>query len=148
MFNINNTRAYARIRRFFDFCLHLFTVYPQLIVKQYDTGEGFTHNPLVFSGLCVNRCAVKAKIENSLSSCASARAYARERNGRRGKERWREGRKKLWRFLRKWTHLSRKCTVFFVSRAFVGWGARRVARGCGKMSHAEVEIGGRCDCAE
>lgn len=36
------TRAYARIRRFFVFCLHLFTVYPQLIVKQYDTGEGFT----------------------------------------------------------------------------------------------------------
>ena len=34
--------TYARIRRFFDFCLHLFTVYPQLIVKQYDTGEGFT----------------------------------------------------------------------------------------------------------
>ena len=28
------TRAYARIRRFFDFCLHLFTIYPQLIVKQ------------------------------------------------------------------------------------------------------------------
>ena len=39
------TMLYARVRAhppFFDFCLHLFTVYPQLIVKQYDTGEGFT----------------------------------------------------------------------------------------------------------
>ena len=73
-----HTRAYARIRRFFDFCLHLFTVYPQLIVKQYDTGEGFTHSPLVFSGLCVNRCAVKVKIENSLSACACTRVREAE----------------------------------------------------------------------
>lgn len=41
-------------------------------------GEGFTCNPLVFSELCANRRVVKAKNENSLSACASARAYARE----------------------------------------------------------------------
>ena len=40
--SLNYTRAYARIRRFFDFCLHLFTIWPQIIVKQRDTGEGFT----------------------------------------------------------------------------------------------------------
>ena len=41
------SRAYARIRRFFDFCLHLFTIWPQIIVKQRDTGEGFT--PIAFT---------------------------------------------------------------------------------------------------
>ena len=27
---------------FFDFCLHLFTIWPQVVVKQWDTCEGFT----------------------------------------------------------------------------------------------------------
>ena len=96
---------------------------------------------LLSVGCARNRRAVKAKNENSLSACASERAHAREewRKGKRAVER---GEKKLWSFFRKWTHLSRKCTVFFVGRAFVSWGARRVARGCGKMSHAGVEIGG------
>ncbi len=40
-------------------------------------------------------------------------------------------------------HICRESApFFFVGRAFVSWGARRVARGCGKMSHAGVEIGG------
>ena len=35
-------RVRARIRRFSVFCLHLFTIWPQVVVKQWDTCEGFT----------------------------------------------------------------------------------------------------------
>lgn len=60
-------------------------------------GEGFTHNPLVISRLCANRRAVKAKNENSLSACASERAYARE-GWRKGKRVVARGEKKAVEF--------------------------------------------------
>ena len=71
-----------------------------------------------------------------------ARAPTRARGGGRGKEWWREGRKNCGVFS-ECGHICRESApFFFVGRAFVSWGARRVARGCGKMSHAGVEIGG------
>lgn len=69
-------------------------------------GEGFTRNPLVFSGLCANRRAVKAKNENSLSACASARAYAREG--------WRKGKRAVAKACEKGERFSQKVYLFEV----------------------------------
>ena len=71
-----------------------------------------------------------------------ASAPTRAMDGGRGKEWWGEGEKSCGVFSES-GHICRESAPFFcVGRAFVSWGARRVARGCGKMSHAGVEIGG------
>lgn len=71
-----------------------------------------------------------------------ASAPTRARNGGRGKGQWSEGRKSCGVFSESGHICRESAPFFFVGRAFVSWGARRVARGCGKMSHAGVEIGG------